>query len=873
MSATLFADAGQDLTADEGAAIEVDGSFIDTNPGTPGTFDITQLTSDAVADSLVSISGDNVAWNSGGRVLAFDGTTDGLGNPNIIDLSALAGITSTQVTSIDVSGERVAFSVVGTGGGVFVYDFSSASLANLTPSAASLGNVGIDGDMVVWQQSTGSFLSSFSFDLADPLATPQLVASASDPGGAGNTTNPVVADGVIYWIGVGTGGFTDVFGKDLATGNIYNVSNTATQNDQNIGADAGVVAWNTVSTQEVFVFDGRGYDGTGTAPTPLLMAGKVGGLNVRPKVSGSNVVWESFLTSRNRDIYAFNIDTATTTALTSDNDTNTEQFSDLSGNSVVWEVTIGASQDLVVYDLATGTTTPVSTDGIADFKPVVSGGNLAYISGTGSASEINFARGAGSATYQVDWDFGDGTVITNTSLTQSHTYLDNGSYTVTLTVTSSTGEIATDTATITVNNLAPQVTALSLDSASVDESGSVTLTGSFADAGVLDTHSVSVTWGDGSTSIATVDQLAGTFTALHTYLDDQPTGTASDLALISVTLTDNDNDSGLANDSVTVNNLAPVVGVITGPTQAVRGQTLSYTGSFTDAGVLDTHTQAWTVTDSSSSVIATGSGSSFNFAPTTLGNFNVTYTVTDDDTGSADNTITLSTSVIVVSADPINPALTTVIVGGGDNAEAFKVTGNSAGLNIDVFDFVTHQHTEQSGIDADRIIIYANGGDDWIKIYNSAGTTPTEIFGGDGHDWIRGGKAHDVIVGGNGIDLISGDGGRDLIIGGSDSDLIVGDSEDDILIAGDYAGQNDLASLRAIMSLWLSSNSYTSRVASLSPVLNASTVSDDGSFDLLLGLQGQDYFMFNDQQDLTDQRRNELMTDTQIDFLDNEDLV
>ena len=47
---------------------------------------------------------------------------------------------------------------------------------------------------------------------------------------------------------------------------------------------------------------------------------------------------------------------------------------------------------------------------------------------------------------------------------------------------------------------------LSLSATSIDENGSVTLTGSFTDPNISDTHTVTVTWGDGSSSPAVVNR-------------------------------------------------------------------------------------------------------------------------------------------------------------------------------------------------------------------------------------------------------------------------------------------------------------------------------------------------------------------------------
>src|SRR5262249_43439835 len=80
---------------------------------------------------------------------------------------------------------------------------------------------------------------------------------------------------------------------------------------------------------------------------------------------------------------------------------------------------------------------------------------------------------------------------------------DDASFALTVTATSteaSNGSAASAGATVnvTVRNKAPSNVALSLSAAAVNEGDSVTLGGSFADPGVLDTHTVSIDWGDGS---------------------------------------------------------------------------------------------------------------------------------------------------------------------------------------------------------------------------------------------------------------------------------------------------------------------------------------------------------------------------------------
>ena len=54
-----------------------------------------------------------------------------------------------------------------------------------------------------------------------------------------------------------------------------------------------------------------------------------------------------------------------------------------------------------------------------------------------------------------------------------------------------------ETFQVQVNNVAPGALSLQLSPAAIDENGVVTLDGTFADPGVLDTHTVSIAWGDG----------------------------------------------------------------------------------------------------------------------------------------------------------------------------------------------------------------------------------------------------------------------------------------------------------------------------------------------------------------------------------------
>ncbi len=91
-----------------------------------------------------------------------------------------------------------------------------------------------------------------------------------------------------------------------------------------------------------------------------------------------------------------------------------------------------------------------------------------------------------------EWDFGDGNRDFGPS--PSHTYADDGSYTVTLTVTDDERGTGTDTSAVTVNNVAPTI---SIGGSTVDENVEATPVAidSITDPGTADTHIVTIAWG------------------------------------------------------------------------------------------------------------------------------------------------------------------------------------------------------------------------------------------------------------------------------------------------------------------------------------------------------------------------------------------
>ena len=108
---------------------------------------------------------------------------------------------------------------------------------------------------------------------------------------------------------------------------------------------------------------------------------------------------------------------------------------------------------------------------------------------------------------------------------------------VTATITNSLGETVTTTSTILVKISRPKL----MDFPSltpINENQTATLTGTYSDPGSAERHELDIDWDGDGTFDQTVAVTGGTFTVTHQFLDDNPTGTASDPVPVTVRLRD-----------------------------------------------------------------------------------------------------------------------------------------------------------------------------------------------------------------------------------------------------------------------------------------------------------------------------------------------
>jgi uncharacterized protein (TIGR03118 family) len=201
-----------------------------------------------------------------------------------------------------------------------------------------------------------------------------------------------------------------------------------------------------------------------------------------------------------------------------------------------------------------------------------------------------------------------------------------------------------------------------------------------------------------------------------------------------------------------------------------------------------------------------------------------------------------------VSASLHDGVLTVLGSRGNDNIVVFslhnKIDVLAGSQNIGSFDVAS----------INTIEIFGVRGNDSISVSPGIHVT-TLLDGGVGNDLVFGGGGANILLGGPGNDLLVGGLGRDLLIGGTGHDTLLGLTGDDILIGGTTAHDANPTALLQIIGEWNSADSFSTRVNKLKngtsglPILNDSTVTDDGVHDLLFGGSGHDW-LFDGAHDI-----------------------
>ncbi|MGB8170672.1 MAG: PKD domain-containing protein, partial [Chthoniobacteraceae bacterium] len=239
---------------------------------------------------------------------------------------------------------------------------------------------------------------------------------------------------------------------------------------------------------------------------------------------------------------------------------------------------------------------------------------------------------------------------------------------------------------------------------------------------------------------------------------------------------------------------------ISGPTLAVAGQTLRFTGVLDGKAIIGDFETVWRVLDSTSTVLAVAAGHAFDFTPPSPGvdfkpvtpaSYTIELTLKDRLTGVQ----TVVTSVLTLAPvspyyltvdDPAKPGSKILIVGGteGNDVITFSKSTTTPGaitLNFEQKTGGAVKGTEEFA-SISRIEVHAGLGDDTITIAPSLTSIDVMFNGGAGRDVLNGGAGNDVLLGGFGDDTLSGGPGADRLDGGPGSDQVRGGDGADFLM-------------------------------------------------------------------------------------------
>ena len=529
----------------------------------------------------------------------------------------------------------------------------------------------------------------------------------------------------------------------------------------------------------------------------------------------------------------------------------------------------GAQIDYVEFENVEADNIPIEVAPLSLVSNSIDEGTAAQLSG----SFVNIDT-LDEHTVTIDW--GDGSTPSEVVLPAGvrdfdveHVYLDDtpggtssDNFMISVTIEDEDGDSGEADTQIEVNNVDPEIAPINLSASEINEAQSVTVSGSFTDPALgvpTETFTGSAIWSDGVVTLLNIDGDAGTFSTTRDFPDDDPdTGTPSDLFTVEITINDDDLGSDVRDSpQLTVHNVDPVVTSFksdaTFDNKGKEGEPVQFDGTFTDVGVLDTHTAIVDWGDGSPAeevtlVQGAGFGSfagqhTYDFG----GVYTVTVTVTDDDTGSHE----LSTLAVITGVGLNNGVLYVV----GDDVDNHVNVHEVGTDEIRVHaDFIPEPHRTFDLGQVDQIIAYLCEGSDHMAIAGNV-AVPAIVHGGEGDDHLTGGAGPNVLLGDAGDDMLIGGSGSSILIGGEGIDRLVGGKKDDVLIGGSTDQDSDDGALSSAATAWVDPNDdYEARVLAVDAAL---AVQDDGVPDTLAGSSDQDLFFGAPGDAILDVKNNE----------------
>ena len=222
--------------------------------------------------------------------------------------------------------------------------------------------------------------------------------------------------------------------------------------------------------------------------------------------------------------------------------------------------------------------------------------------------------GGGGTLTRYDWNFGDGTVINDGSAIEVHTFTEDGSYTITLTVTSNSANIDQATGTVFVGNLLPTAS-FNFAPGNPDPGQTVSFDGSSSSDPDGTLTDFDWDFGDG-----TILNLDGTGSApTHSYATD---GSYT----ITLTVTDDQGDSDQFSGIIFVGNQPPVANLVSDKSTGLVPMTVRFNARGSTDPESNPLTYDWDFGDGTT---LTDAGATPQHTYTAEGSYTATVTVID----------------------------------------------------------------------------------------------------------------------------------------------------------------------------------------------------------------------------------------------------
>jgi hypothetical protein len=778
---------------------------------------------------------------------------------------------SESITAVQVSGvPGNAVLSAGTNNGAGVWTLTPAQLAGLTITSPVTGSFSVVVTATATAASDGSTASSaatLSVSVKNSLPSGvgvSLSATTINEGDSitlsGTFTDPASLDTHTVVIGWGDGSSDTV---NLAAG-VFNFGGVTHQYLDNPGGLSGTYPISVTVSDE---------DGASGSAVTSVTVNNVPPANIQLALSalsidegGSVSLSGSFTDPGTLDTHTVAINWGDGTSSTANLTAGVLSFSSVShqyldnpgGLSGAYPISVtvvdqdGASGSAVTS--VTVNNVPPANILVVVSPPSIDEGGSVSLSGS-------FTDPGTLDTHTVAINWGDGTSST-ANLTAgvlsfsgvSHLYADSpggapsASYSISVTVVDEDGASGSAAASVTVVNTPITNISLILSSTTITVGGSVSLSGSFIDRSLLDSHSVNIDWGDGHGSLVNLGAGVLSFGGVNHQYSQIPSGSTAFAFTIVVTVSDEDLLAGTASTSIQVTDNQPPTVSFNGPSVGVRGQDRIFTIGANDPSPVDqaaSFTYAIDWGDGTPAQSVNGPARlPVDHVFTLSGTYTIDVTATDKDGRvSAPVSHVITIRAVAMEDDPFLPGTTDLLVGGtmGNDVIRFTPVGRSHQIRVWM-----DGHSLGTFTPTGRIVAFGQAGNDVIEVSQDI-TVPAWLYGGDGNDVLRGGGGYNVLVGGPGNDVLVGGRGRNLMIGGSGADRLMPGQGESLMIAGTTAFDHNERALFAIMQEWNSTDSRSIRIANLCGTGHGLSFLHRLNGNFFLRMSGPNATVFGDQ--------------------------